>query len=81
MLLDGEAIPETNVHGERVRGDTLLILLSADAGPVAFILPARGGGWSTTTNDPKGLRLMSKPGGSIDAGSTLREITADHRLA
>jgi glycogen operon protein len=58
MLLDGDAIPETNAHGERVRGDTLLILLSADPGSVQFTLPARGGGcrWEQLidTNDPEG---------------------------
>jgi len=57
MLLDGEAIPETNAHGERVRGDTLLILLSADGRSVPFTLPQsrHGSGWEQLidTNDPE----------------------------
>jgi glycogen operon protein len=67
MLLDGEAIPETNASGERVRGDTLLILLSADAGPVRFTLPERrnGSGWEQLidTNDPEGPAHVV-PGGT-----------------
>jgi glycogen operon protein len=58
MLLDGDAIPETNAEGERVQGDTLLILLSADAAPVTFTLPRNrhGSGWEQLidTNDPEG---------------------------
>jgi glycogen operon protein len=69
MLLDGKAIPETNAQGERVQGDTLLILLSADASPVPFSLPAGGHGsrWEQLidTNDPDG------PANAVSGGARL----------
>jgi glycogen operon protein len=40
ILLDGEAIAERGAHGERITGDTLLILLNAGSDDVAFMLPA-----------------------------------------
>jgi glycogen operon protein len=40
VLLDGEAIAERGAHGERITGDTLLILLNAGPNDVAFTLPA-----------------------------------------
>ena len=40
VLLDGEAILETDVHGQPLVGDTLLMLFNADAEDVVFPLPA-----------------------------------------
>jgi glycogen operon protein len=39
VLLDGEAIAERGAHGERITGDTLLILLNAGPDDVGFTLP------------------------------------------
>jgi isoamylase len=41
VLFDGDAILEAGPRGERVVGDTLLILLNADGGDVEFTLPGR----------------------------------------
>jgi glycogen operon protein len=39
VRLNGDAINEVNARGERIVGDTLLLLLNADPAPVAFVLP------------------------------------------
>jgi isoamylase len=39
VRLNGDAIDELNERGERIVGDTLLLLLNADGAPVAFALP------------------------------------------
>jgi glycogen operon protein len=43
-LFDGEAIAETDAHGQRIVGDTLLILFNACATGVTFTLPVRAPG-------------------------------------
>jgi glycogen operon protein len=42
VLLDGQAILETDRYGERVFGDTLFIALNASPDPVPFTLPSAG---------------------------------------
>jgi glycogen operon protein len=39
VLLDGEAIAERGARGERITGDTLLVLLNAGPADVVFTLP------------------------------------------
>jgi glycogen operon protein len=39
VRLNGDAINELDERGERVVSDTLLLLLNADASPIAFVLP------------------------------------------
>jgi len=39
VRLNGDAIDELDERGERVVSDTLLLLLNADAAPIAFVLP------------------------------------------
>ena len=39
MLLGGDAIPERDREGERIVGDTLLILINGNPGPIEFVLP------------------------------------------
>ncbi|MCC6552544.1 MAG: glycogen debranching protein GlgX [Polyangiaceae bacterium] len=43
MLLGGDAIPTRDRQGERVVGDTLLILINAGAEPAEFVLPNGAG--------------------------------------
>ena len=47
MLLGGDAIPTLDRQGERIVGDTLLVLINAGPDPMAFVLPegASGGAW------------------------------------
>ena len=46
VLLAGNAIEEVDARGQHIVGDTLLILLNADASPTAFTYPADGrGNW------------------------------------
>jgi glycogen operon protein len=47
MLLGGDAIPTLDRQGERIVGDTLLVLINAGPDPMAFVLPegAPGGAW------------------------------------
>jgi glycogen operon protein len=40
LRLAGDAIEEVDERGKRITGETLLMLLNADAGAVAFVLPA-----------------------------------------
>ena len=42
VRLAGDAIGEMSERGERVTGDTMLLLLNADANPLAFTLPEHG---------------------------------------
>lgn len=42
VLLAGDAIQETDEHGERIIGDTLLLLMNASGKDALFILPACG---------------------------------------
>jgi glycogen operon protein len=44
VRLAGDAIDEVTERAARVRGDTLLLLLNADANPLAFTLPPNGEG-------------------------------------
>jgi isoamylase len=39
MLLNGQAIPTPDPHGERIVGDTLLVLMNAHDGDLDFVLP------------------------------------------
>jgi glycogen operon protein len=56
VRLNGDAIQEVNERGERIVGDTLLLMLNAGDKPVAFVLPATAGveRWETLldTADP-----------------------------
>jgi len=45
MLLAGDQINELDAHGQRVEGDTLLLLLNAHHEPIPFTLPHPAGGW------------------------------------
>jgi isoamylase len=52
MLLDGQAIPDVDRHGQRIAGDTLLIWFNSGAGDVPCVLPATGLGnaWEEILN-------------------------------
>jgi glycogen operon protein len=56
VRLNGDAIDEVDVRGERIVSDTVLLLLNADVEPVAFVLPATSPleRWETLvdTSDP-----------------------------
>jgi isoamylase len=41
VMLSGDAIEETDEHGERIVGDTLLMLLNAHDGSIPFTIPTR----------------------------------------
>jgi isoamylase len=63
VLFDGEAIADTDQHGQPHRGDTLLIVLSAESRPSVFTLPRapKGHAWdvlidtATTATGPRVL--------------------------
>jgi glycogen operon protein len=40
VRLNGDAINEVDERGERIVGDTLVVLFNADDAPVSFVLPA-----------------------------------------
>jgi glycogen operon protein len=50
ILLDGDAIPETDPQGRPVRGETLFVVLNAAPSDVRFALPARQGAWRELLN-------------------------------
>ena len=57
MLLDGEAIPEHDVHGRRIVGDTLLVVINTSDADVEFAMPVvHGSRWrcEIDTMDPAG---------------------------
>jgi glycogen operon protein len=59
VLLDGEAIAETDAHGQRIVGDTLLMLFNGGATKATFTVPSRGADshWDVLvdTADPESL--------------------------
>jgi glycogen operon protein len=69
FLLGGDAIPALDVHGRRVVGDTLLVLMNPRAEPVAFTLPAVQWGidWEIAidTAKPEPLRGRMPAGGGV----------------
>jgi isoamylase len=63
VRLNGDAIDEVNERGERIVGDTLLLLLNAGSEPIPFVLPATSPleRWETLidTADPwQGVRRL-----------------------
>jgi glycogen operon protein len=67
FLLGGDAIGEVDDRGRKVVGDTLLILLNADAEPLPFVLPAVewGHDWEFVldTSDGRGAERRDYPAG------------------
>ena len=72
VRLNGDAIDEVDERGERIVGDTLLMLLNAGDEPIPFVLPATTAAerWETLldTADPwqpprtlRGARPLSAP--------------------
>jgi glycogen operon protein len=60
-------LDETNERGERIVGDTLLLLFNAAAEPTRFVLPADGsaGHWEVLIDTADPARAASvEPGGS-----------------
>jgi isoamylase len=66
MLLSGTAIAEVDERGERITGDTVLVLLNGNPDALTFILPASAGNepWHRVfdTSDPHGADLIYKAG-------------------
>ena len=66
MLLDGQAIPDVDRHGQRIAGDTLLIWFNGGPGDVTCVLPSTGLGsaWEEILNSaaPDRDRLRSGAG-------------------
>ncbi|MBZ4376594.1 glycogen debranching protein GlgX [Corallococcus sp. AS-1-6] len=75
FLLGGDAIPTPDERGQRVSGDSLLVLLNAHHEPVTFTVPppGEGGAWRLelyTADDKRGDEEM-KPGKFEMAGRSL----------
>ncbi|MBZ4330881.1 glycogen debranching protein GlgX [Corallococcus sp. AS-1-12] len=75
FLLGGDAIPTPDERGQRVSGDSLLVLLNAHHEPVTFTVPppGEGGAWRLelyTADDKRGGEEM-KPGKFEMAGRSL----------
>ncbi len=61
VRLAGDAIDETTERGERITGDTVLLLLHADANPLAFTLPEHGEGhyWEEVKDTANGVTQVA----------------------
>ncbi|NPC71389.1 glycogen debranching enzyme GlgX [Corallococcus sp. AB004] len=75
FLLGGDAIPTPDERGQRVSGDSLLVLLNAHHDTVTFVVPppGEGGSWRLelyTADDKRGDEEM-KPGKFAMAGRSL----------
>jgi len=70
FLLGGDAIPMPDEHGNRVVGDTLLVLMNAQAEPLTFTLPAVEWGidWEIAidTAHAEPVRGKTPAGGKVD---------------
>jgi glycogen operon protein len=70
FLLGGDAIPTPDEAGQRVRGDTLLVLMNAHHEPITFQLPAIewGADWEelVDTGQSRGaLHTHTPAGGAV----------------
>ena len=82
LLLNGEAIDESDEFGQRIEGDSLLILLNASHKDLDFVLPTLGDHkWQVLldTREPRGERdLCVLPGSKYDlVGRSLAVLRAD----
>jgi len=64
MFLNGSAIPEPNLRGERIVDDSALVMFNASGNPVDFTLPPAGHG--------REWRVELGTGGTIDVGEKVR---------
>jgi isoamylase len=48
MALNGEAIEDVDVRGDRITGASFLLLFNAGEQPVSFLLPPPAEGWTWT---------------------------------
>jgi isoamylase len=69
VFLNGEALPDPDLRGRRIRDDSFLLLFNAHHDDVTFVLPAKEWGrrWVaelTTVSDP-GVRRQRAAGGKI----------------
>jgi glycogen operon protein len=73
VRLNGDAIQEVGERGERIKSETLLVMLNAGAQPVSFVLPATSPveRWETLldTADPWALPRRLKAGDRYELGS------------
>jgi glycogen operon protein len=82
MLLDGDAILESDARGEAIVGDTLLVLLNAGAAAVTFVLPVRGpdSTWEVLADtaegddDPRGRAAGPQPTLPARSAIVLRQV-------
>ncbi len=87
VLLGGDAIPMPDERGNRVVGDTLLVLINAHSQPLTFTLPAAEWGidWETVidTAHAEPVQGRTPAGGTVDlaprALAVLRHPSADSR--
>ncbi len=78
VFLNGDAITEPGPHGERVRDDSFLIMLSADREPEDFTVPATkyGERWAVVVDTAAGEQ--AGPAGRAEAGQ--HEVAAGAHL-
>ena len=70
MILNGDEIPDRDARGERIVGDSLMVLLHSGDVPIAWTVPGSWeGGWTLVldTDDPHGHRASAayRPGDEI----------------
>ena len=63
MFLNGSGIPEPNLRGQRIVGDSALVMFNASGNPVDFTLPPADHG--------EEWKVVLGTGGTIDVGSVL----------
>jgi isoamylase len=72
VFLNGDAIPDPDLRGEKVTDDSFLVLFNAHYEPLPFTIPKRDWGdhWVVVL-DTDDLRLLAEPGGSDGPGTTI----------
>jgi glycogen operon protein len=61
MLLNGDSLTELGEQGERVTGDTLLVLMNASASPVRLTLPTADGAWELIEDTARPSEIGVRP--------------------
>ena len=62
MIINGDEIPDRDARGERIVGDSLMVLLHSGDVPITWTVPASWeGGWTLVldSDDPHGRRASA----------------------
>jgi isoamylase len=79
VLLDGDAITETDARGEPIRGDTFLLVFNAHFEPLDFCMPEAGARWLRVLDTADAFNEGDAPAAGETAAIAARSIAVFRR--